>query len=138
MNKIVSVIFVIFLIVGVPAVLASLLDINQTKIQAILAAYVVVAGSFLIYFHLQNQSKTALRKKLYELEKKERAEAEAFIVRNRRELYNDMQRAKRETEDAKYKGLSRAERMERKEAEELANLEKLGIKRVESSSVPRF
>jgi len=137
MNKIVSVIFVIFLIIGVPLLLAFLLDIKQTKIQAILATYVVVVGSFLVYFYLQNQSKTALRKKLYELEKKERAEAEAFIVRNRRELYNDMQTAKREAEGAKYKGLSRPEIMKRKAAEDVANLEKLGIKSVYSSSMPR-
>lgn len=133
MNKIVSVIFVIFLIIGVPLLLAFLLDIKQTKIQAILATYVVVVGSFLVYFYLQNQSKTALRKKLYELEEAERAKTNAFIKEQRGMLYDKMQREKREA----YKGLSRAEIVERKEAEELARLERMGIKSVYSSSMPR-
>ena len=133
MNKIVSVIFAIFLLIGVPLLLAFLLDIKQTKIQAILATYVVVVGSFLVYFYLQNQSKTALRKKLYELEEQERAKANAFIREQRRILYDDMQREKRGAD----KGLSRAERMEKKEAAELARLERMGIKSVYSSSMPR-
>lgn len=97
-----------------------------------MATYVVVVGSFLVYFHLQNQSKTA-KKKLKELNE-EQEKAELFIQEQTLKLYEKMQRAKRELEYAKTKGLSRAERMEQKEAERLARLKEMEITDVYSSS----
>ena len=138
MNKIVSAIFAIFLLIGVPLLLAFLLDIKQTKIQAILATYVVVVGSFLVYFYLQNQSKTALRKKLYELEEAERANAKAFIYAQQQELLGNMVAAKNKAEAAKNKGLSRAEIMQRKAEEEAAFFKRMEIKPVYSTSLKMF
>lgn len=129
MNKIVSVIFAIFLLIGVPLLLAFLLDIKQTKIQAILATYVVVVvGSFLVYFHLQNQSK----KKLKEL-KKEQEKAELFIQEQTLKLYNLYEKMQRAKKELKTKGLSKPEKKALREEAERLRLEALEITDVYSS-----
>jgi len=103
-----------------------------------LATYVVVVGSFLVYFYLQNQSKTALRKKLYELEEAERAKAKAFIYAQQQDLLRDMVAAKNKAEKEKNKGLSRAKIMERKAEEEEAYFKRMEIKPVYSTSLKMF
>lgn len=133
-NNLIIALFVVFLLVCVPAVFLYLTDHRDLGIQIATGVYFALVIGFLVYFHTQSRSKAALKKKLYEIEEKERAEAEAFIRENRRKLFEERGRAETNIKRLKYKGLSRAEREVLDEKERLDDIRKLGIKEVKSSA----
>lgn len=135
MNKLLVAFIVLVLAVGVPVIIAYAMDILQTVTKVVIVVYLIVLALFLGYMYRQNKMKDSLGAKA--LYKKEREEADAFMAKNSRKLWEDRELEKRKALEAKYRGLSRAEREAVNEKERLENIKKLGLKDVKSSSIPR-
>ena len=134
-NNLIIALFVVLLLVCVPSVFLYFTDPYELGIQIATAVYFVLVIGFMAYFHTQNRSKAALKKKLYEIEEDERAAAQAFILRNRQELLRKRGEAEMYAKKLKYEGLSRAERELLNDEEQSEWIEKMGIKGVKSASI---
>ena len=133
-NNLIIALFVVFLLVCVPAVFLYLTDHRELGIQIATGVYFALVIFFLAYFHTQSRSKATLKKKLREIEEKERAEAEEFIRAQRSELFHAKGRAESDARRLKYRGMSRAEREVLDEKERLERIRELGIKDVKSAA----